>query len=77
MGGECVYVSVFNVESGSLQITCHSLYMVVLPTGLSSAWPCEWHMEASNFYLPETHSESQGEPLKVSRMRCSLSPRHI
>ena len=50
---------VFTVESGRLQITYHPFDMVVLPTGLLSVCPWEWHMEAANFCLPETQSESQ------------------
>ena len=66
----------FTMESGSLQIACHLFNMVVLSTGLLSVWPWEWHVQAANFFLPETHSESQGAPLKMSRMRCSPSPHH-
>ena len=33
-------------------------------------------MQAANFCFPETHSESQGAPLKIGRMRCSPSPNH-
>ena len=83
-GGECMWggggggvcVCVFTVEAGSLQITCHPFNMVMLITGLLSVWPWEWHMQAANFCLQETHSESQGAPLKMSRMRCSPSPHH-
>ena len=67
---------VFTVESGSLQITCHPFNMVMQPTGLLSVWPWEWHVQAANFCFPETHSESQGAPLKISRMRCSPSHHH-
>ena len=67
---------VFTVESGFLQITSHPFNMMLLPTGLLSVWPWEWHMEAANFCLPETHSESQGAPLKMGRMGCSPSPHH-
>ena len=67
---------VCTVESGSLQITRHPFNMVMLPTGLLSVWPWEWHVQAANFCLPETHSESQGAPLKIERMRCSPSPNH-
>ena len=75
-GGVCVCVCVFTVESGSLQITSHPFNMVVLTTGLLSVWPWEWHVEAANICLPETHSESQGTSLKMSRMRCSPSAHH-
>ena len=50
--------------------------MVVLPTGLLSVWPWEWHMDAANFCLPETQSESQGASLTMRRMRCSPNPHH-
>ena len=74
--GVCVCVCVFTVESGCLQITCHPFNMVVLPTGLLTVWPWEWHVQESNFCLQETHSESQGAPLKISRMRCSPRTQH-
>ena len=80
-GGECVWgrgvsVCVFTVESGSSQITCHPFHMVMQTTGLLSVWPWEWHVQEDNFCLPETHSESQGTPLKMGRMRSSPSPHH-
>ena len=75
-GGGCVCVGVFNVESGSLQITSHPFNMVLLPTGLLIVWPWEWHVQAVNYCVQEMHSESQGTPLKMSRMRCSPSPHH-
>ena len=71
-----VCLCVFTVESGCLQITCHPFDMAVLPTGLLSVCPWEWHMEAANFCLPETQSESQGAPLKMRRMRCLPSSHH-
>ena len=74
--GVCVCVCVFTVESGSLQITFHPFNMEMLPTGLLSVWPWEWHVEAANFCLPETHSESQGAPLKISRMKYSPRTHH-
>ena len=73
-GGVCVFV--FTVESGRLQSTYHPFNMVVLPTELLSVCPWEWHMEAANFCLQETQSESQGAPLKMKRTRCSPSPHH-
>ena len=80
LGGEgCLFVGsvcVFTVESGCLQSMYHPFNMVVLPTGLLSVCPWEWHMEAANFCLQETQSESQGAPLKMKRMRCSPSPHH-
>ena len=33
-------------------------------------------MQATNFRFPKAHSESQGAPLKMNRMRCSPSPHH-
>ena len=76
VGGVCVCVCVITVESGCLQITCHPFNMVVLQTGLLNVQPWEWHVEAANFCFPETHSESQGAPLTMRRIRCSPSPHH-
>ena len=42
--------------------------MVVLMTGSLSVLQWEEHMEASNFSLLETQSESQGAPLKIRRI---------
>ena len=50
--------------------------MVLLPIGLLSVWPWEWHVQAANFCLQETHSESHGAPLKMGQMRCLPSPNH-
>ena len=72
----CLCVCVFTVESVCLQITSHPFNMVLLPTGLLSVWPWEWHVQATNFCFPETHSESQGAPLKMSRMMYSPSHHH-
>ena len=73
----CVCVCLFTIESGSLEINCNISNIVVSPTGLQSVSPWEWHVQATNFCFPETHSESQGAPLKMSRMMCSPSHHHI
>ena len=72
----CVCVCVFTVESVGLQITSHLFNMVLLPTGLLSVWPWEWHVQAANFCFSETHSDTQSAPLKMGRLRCSPSPHH-
>ena len=73
-GGSLCVCSLLN--QAPLQITSHPFNRVALPTGLLSVWPWEWHVEAANFCWPETHSQSQGPSLKMSRMRCSPSPHH-
>ena len=50
-----------------------SFFYMVLPTGHLSVLPWEWHMEATDFCLPETQSESQGAPLNMGWMRCWLA----
>ena len=72
----CVCVCLFTVESGSLEINCNISNIVVSPTGLLSVWPWEWQVQATNFCFPETHSESKGAILKMSRTMYSPSHHH-